>query len=200
MKTNFLIPFCLLFFLMLGSCNNKFPETCTDGLINQDEEDVDCGGSCDPCPTCVDENQNGLEDGIDCGGPCSLDCYTTPPCSLATNTIELGSSIYTITHITTRINTSGDFEIYGNGTGFVWISFDRLTPPVASGDYIITNFLPESVQVHVHFQVSSGGTFYTAGGIAHIEVENGVTTVTVCDEDFSSSFLGDINSSLKIQF
>ena len=25
-------------------------ETCSDGLLNQDEEDVDCGGVCDACP------------------------------------------------------------------------------------------------------------------------------------------------------
>ena len=26
-------------------------ESCSDGVLNQDESDVDCGGSCDPCPT-----------------------------------------------------------------------------------------------------------------------------------------------------
>ena len=31
----------------LGSCNKK---TCSDGIKNQDEADVDCGGSCNACP------------------------------------------------------------------------------------------------------------------------------------------------------
>ena len=54
--------------------------TCTDGIQNGDETDVDCGGStCDPCPepTCTDGKQNGAETGIDCGGP---DCPECPPC------------------------------------------------------------------------------------------------------------------------
>lgn len=52
-----------------GSC-----ETCTDGVQNGDETDVDCGGVlCDACPTCSDGVQNGDETGVDCGGSC-------PPC------------------------------------------------------------------------------------------------------------------------
>lgn len=35
-----------------------------------DEVDVDCGGSCIPCPTCFDYVQNGFEEGVDCGGAC----------------------------------------------------------------------------------------------------------------------------------
>ena len=44
--------------------------TCTDGLQNQGETGVDCGGPCDACQTCDDDIQNQGEDGIDCGGPC----------------------------------------------------------------------------------------------------------------------------------
>ena len=44
--------------------------TCTDGLQNQGETGVDCGGPCDACHTCEDGIQNQGEDGIDCGGPC----------------------------------------------------------------------------------------------------------------------------------
>jgi len=68
--------------------------TCTDQIRNQDETDVDCGGSCKQCgdgkrckldtdcannycfqgicrtPTCSDGIKNQGEKGIDCGGPC----------------------------------------------------------------------------------------------------------------------------------
>jgi hypothetical protein len=77
------------------------PPTCSDGIKNDSETDVDCGGlpSCPRCaagagcnvnldctsgvcwagicekPTCTDGIQNGDEAGIDCGGsmcaPCS---------------------------------------------------------------------------------------------------------------------------------
>lgn len=52
--------------------------TCYDGVKNQNEEGIDCGGACPPCfvnitgplPTCFDGIKNQNESGIDCGGPC----------------------------------------------------------------------------------------------------------------------------------
>ncbi|MFH0798006.1 MAG: Ig-like domain-containing protein [Candidatus Woesearchaeota archaeon] len=43
---------------------------CSDGVQNQDEVLIDCGGTCMPCPTCDDKIQNHGEEGVDCGGPC----------------------------------------------------------------------------------------------------------------------------------
>ncbi|MFH1591335.1 MAG: hypothetical protein ABIC95_05415 [archaeon] len=49
--------------------------TCSDGLRNQDETGIDCGGICAPCAfaSCSDGLRNQDETGIDCGGIC-------PPC------------------------------------------------------------------------------------------------------------------------
>jgi hypothetical protein len=80
-----------------GTC---VPISCTDGLKDDGETDIDCGGTaCLPCgslkacvkptdcfsevctasvcqaPTCMDGLQNSQETGIDCGGP------VCPPCS-----------------------------------------------------------------------------------------------------------------------
>jgi hypothetical protein len=52
--------------------------SCTDGIQNQGETGIDCGGPCAPCPTCTDGIQNQGETGIDCGGPCSP-CPPPPP-------------------------------------------------------------------------------------------------------------------------
>ncbi len=57
-------------------------ETCSDGIRNQDEEGIDCGGICKPCtvtpaPTCSDGIKNQNEAGIDCGGVCKP-CTVTP--------------------------------------------------------------------------------------------------------------------------
>ncbi len=49
-------------------CSSK---TCTDGIRNQGEERIDCGGPCNPCPTCTDGIRNQDEEGIDCGGSCN---------------------------------------------------------------------------------------------------------------------------------
>lgn len=48
-------------------------ESCDDGILNQDETFIDCGGVCDICETCVDGIQNQNEWEVDCGGDC-------PPC------------------------------------------------------------------------------------------------------------------------
>lgn len=54
----------------------EYIPTCFDGVMNGEEEGIDCGGPCEPClvANCFDGIQNchdGLcEEGIDCGGPC----------------------------------------------------------------------------------------------------------------------------------
>lgn len=81
--------------------------TCDDGIRNQDESDVDCGGdTCDPCgqdemcgdnadcdsgltcdggtcqapPACDDNRMNGTETDIDCGGDTCDPCATAEMC------------------------------------------------------------------------------------------------------------------------
>jgi len=58
--------------------------SCSDGIQNQGESGVDCGGPCPACPTCSDGIQNQGETGVDCGGPC-------PSCPAPDSTILLGS-------------------------------------------------------------------------------------------------------------
>ncbi|MGC4070716.1 MAG: hypothetical protein QM784_39800 [Polyangiaceae bacterium] len=82
-------------------------QSCTDNRLNQNETDVDCGGSCGGCatnkkclvggdctdkvcgsnhtcslPSCTDEVKNGQEGGKDCGVACAGQCKT-PPCDCA---------------------------------------------------------------------------------------------------------------------
>ncbi|MCB0654894.1 MAG: T9SS type A sorting domain-containing protein [Saprospiraceae bacterium] len=53
--------------------------TCNDGIKNNGETGIDCGGpNCAPCATCNDGIKNGDETGIDCGGSC-VPCQTAPP-------------------------------------------------------------------------------------------------------------------------
>ncbi len=53
------------------ACTMPVPAaSCVDGIQNQGEEGIDCGGPCPLCPTCHDGRQNQGETGIDCGGPC----------------------------------------------------------------------------------------------------------------------------------
>src|SRR3989338_4703204 len=72
-----------------GSCNE--PLTCSDGIKNQEEEDIDCGGpNCDACihETCFDGIKNQDEEKIDCGGVCGS-------CDICEPNVEfLGKSSY----------------------------------------------------------------------------------------------------------
>lgn len=64
-------------------CPDFCPPTCEDGIMNGDEEGIDCGGSCEyPCPppNCGDGIQNGEETGVDCGAPGCPDC-PPPSCN-----------------------------------------------------------------------------------------------------------------------
>ena len=57
--------------------------SCSDGVKNCHDNAcevlVDCGGSCQVCPTCSDSIQNQGEENIDCGGPCPNACPIEKP-------------------------------------------------------------------------------------------------------------------------
>lgn len=76
---------------------DQFLATCYDGILNGNEQYIDCGGpDCIPCGTCDDGVQNEvwapsldafvMEEGVDCGFPCSSPC--APSC---TDGIQNGS-------------------------------------------------------------------------------------------------------------
>lgn len=59
-------------------------DTCFNNIKDFDEEDVDCGNKCKPCPTCSDGIKNQGEESIDCGGPCRAcerDCNDNNKCT-----------------------------------------------------------------------------------------------------------------------
>src|SRR5438132_159576 len=88
-----------LVFLAIAGCGNDvgggdMAMTCSDGVRDGDESDVDCGGGCVPCgagrtcngggdcasgfctntvcdaASCSDGTKNGGESDVDCGGGC----------------------------------------------------------------------------------------------------------------------------------
>jgi len=82
MKFNKIVYLLILFLgLLVYSCDEE--QTCEDGIQNQGETGVDCGGvncpSCDNVANCFDGVENGSETGIDCGGDCEP-CVNTATC------------------------------------------------------------------------------------------------------------------------
>lgn len=89
---------------LMSSClneDNKIPPNCYDGILNNGEEAidcggpncdacdpctngvwnpelgetwVDCGGDCGPCPTSANGCQDGDEEAVDCGGSTGIPC------------------------------------------------------------------------------------------------------------------------------
>ena len=87
--------------------------TCSDGVQNQGETGIDCGGPCAACPTCNDGIQNQGETGIDCGGPCNA-CPPPPPGGetiILASYFETGWDSWVDGGIdATRLNTSYSYE------------------------------------------------------------------------------------------
>ncbi|MCK4492071.1 MAG: PKD domain-containing protein, partial [Candidatus Altiarchaeales archaeon] len=105
--------------VVIGYLTEKKP-TCYDGIKNchedgECEEDVDCGGPCDPCPTCTDGIQNQGEESIDCGGPCKPCPTTTTTKPTTTTTSTTTTTIATTTPATTikETTTTTDTGITG---------------------------------------------------------------------------------------
>lgn len=72
------LSFKILLVLVVAFSSSSCRKTCDDGKKNQKEEEVDCGGPCEPCVRCDDGEQNGRETGVDCGGNCTP-CATVFP-------------------------------------------------------------------------------------------------------------------------
>lgn len=108
-------------------------ETCADGIQNQDETGLDCGGKyCLPCETCSDGIQNQDETGIDCGG--SICCA---PCPSICDGVDLVITTDVNTSFVKRYNNS----VTTNGT----VDFN----PAANASYYAGNYLQLNPNVEV---------------------------------------------------
>jgi hypothetical protein len=101
-----------------GICQGVAPNrlcggsSCTDGVQNGNETDIDCGGTCPKCGdgkqcraavdcvsascvgnvcqpiSCSDGVQNGDETDIDCGGACPSKCARNKVCAVASDCLS----------------------------------------------------------------------------------------------------------------
>ena len=107
--TRFLLPLFFLFTIASAGCGTE--ETCIDGIQNQDETGVDCGGVCQACVSCSDGIMNGNETGVDCGGDCPNTC-----------TIVANLQTYTTTNSDIPDNYIYDLEWSGSN---LWVATDE---------------------------------------------------------------------------
>ncbi len=101
------LPVLSLMILMV-SCSKTIDNTgtCSDGVKNQGEQGIDCGGPCqNACPSCSDGIRNQDETAVDCGGACDP-CY--PRFSAIIN-----DTLWYATSRNAFISAPGTLRIYG---------------------------------------------------------------------------------------
>ena len=179
---------CLLLLtavLFLSNCNKEEtdPETCSDGIMNQDETGIDCGGICNViCPTCDDGIQNQGEQGIDCGGPCPVVCFFTPPCNVTNNSAYLN-----ITFSNISCNPSNK-RITGTGlNGNITIEFSSYPTESTVINIGGSNSIKIDDFVADEMLTSSSGKMY-------VEYFSGDFVLTFCDVTFSAPSGGKVTS------
>ncbi|MBD3636807.1 MAG: hypothetical protein HUJ25_05640 [Crocinitomicaceae bacterium] len=128
-------------------------ETCSDGIQNQNETGVDCGGVCNACPTCSDGIQNQGETGIDCGGPCSP--CSTPLCSNDQFGATVNGTAYTASYIQTNYQL-GNLVISGSNLSTHSINLQVDTAWVA-GSYNISGSFGTSTTAGGQYSYLPGG-------------------------------------------
>ena len=131
--------------LVASSCSDTIDNTgtCYDGIQNQGEQGVDCGGPCQSvCPSCADGILNQGETAVDCGGPCDP-CY--PRLAAIMNDTTWNS-----TSRNAFISAPGTLRIYGTN------QMSNLTlyysGPFAPGTSTVSQFIGE-------FRDESGNLF-----------------------------------------
>jgi hypothetical protein len=100
----------LLTVLWITGCSKTIDNTgtCHDGIRNQGEQGIDCGGPCPVvCANCGDGIMNQGETAVDCGGPCDP-CY---PLLSA----KINQSQWFSTSRTAQLTGSGQLRIFGTG-------------------------------------------------------------------------------------
>ena len=189
--------FCFLSSFIYYGCKKKdSTATCSDGIQNQSETAIDCGGPCLACATCSDGIQNQNETGVDCGGPCTA--CTTVLCDgngkntyypLAINNnwkyiIQGASFDYSlIVKGTKMFNSLTYFELEGKDiSSSSYLSYLRIA---ANGD--IYNYNPsgsvaEELEVPANPTVNQTWPYYVGSGIGTRKVIsiNATLTTAAC--------------------
>ncbi len=153
--------------LMMASCSEKIDNTgtCTDGVRNQGEQSVDCGGPCPAsCPSCADGIRNQDEVAVDCGGSCDP-CY-------ARLSASINGMNWTSTSRNAFISGPGTIRFYGtNQSSNITLYYSG---PFRAGT------IPAGTQFRGEFRDLQGNVFLsnTNGSITFYEFDTTAKSVS----------------------
>lgn len=168
---NKILIVCAATFFVLG-CRKQEPAelpingeiveaTCSNGIMDANEDGIDCGSNCVPCNLSVP----------DCSGD-----YPT------NNTLQLinGSNFTIDPETVTFSNSTGKLIVMGyTGTSYLKITFGTLNPVVFSS-YPVTQGFLNSDEVKFEFTTVSG-SFIGYSSEVHLNRMNGKLTVEFCN-------------------
>jgi len=217
MKYIFKIVLILGILFTFTECETTPPISCEDGIMNQDEEGVDCGGPCAPCNggfSCSDGIRNGTEIGVDCGGEC-LPCFPAQnlcfdgiqnggeegidcggPCSLPCNFCNPSQDnvVYGMTYDISDCEYDSFNEVY-EVIGRFGINGPTLTVKIASpntppaiGAYIVRSTSIYSQAISIRIDYFTGQNLYAVEGQSVYIVDNNPLEIILCDINFSGEF------------
>ena len=156
-------------------------ETCSDGVLDGDEADVDCGGSrCGACstgascrvgfdceglsclngrcqqPTCADGLHNGDELDVDCGGSCGRCPIVFEPCDCPTSEQLQALACGDIDLWSSFLSADGDTLVYDqNGATYRWTA--ATGPVLQRGDASVAGLSADGQTLLLNVETS--GTY-----------------------------------------
>ena len=151
-------------------------ETCSDGIMNQDETGVDCGGSC------------GL-------------CVVNAPCTLSNEYLDTGSGNGDTLYGPHNVYYSSSFNEYSFSVSTQFAQVDmRMNFPLAHGEYLtMSGGQPEPGKMIVELRQNSSFYVMAAGSTIYVkQISSGVFDVTICDAPYllTASIWMDLNIRL----
>jgi hypothetical protein len=194
-----------------SSCVVVVSSSCTDGLLNGDESDIDCGGSCGstcgtnehcfanhdcasgvcdpsgrcapggpPPASCTDGVRNGTESDVDCGGSCGATCAANKACNTSA---DCQSGLCTGSFCTGHPTGAGTTPTTAPETDSIQPSVGSAAP--AAGGYAIAA-APGSFRVTMISSPSTPnefvGSIFTKGGITAVSAGcGGACSITSAD-------------------
>lgn len=196
------ILYALIIIIATGACklqeqdNPLVVGTCRDGIKNQDEEGVDCGGVCLACLVQVPAGQ-------DAWSPCHE--------SFKSNIVTISGTAFTVTPGTTVVGApklTGKYYEYTipvqKGSLRIWLAGG--TKPTKNSIYNLTK-TPSTDSLrrgfaHIYYKDGLSGIEYASidGHRLYMTIKNGTLTFELCNVtlDRLSNYSGDSNKSVTI--
>lgn len=180
-----------VFLLFLTSCleeqlnplKESVINSCFDGVLNQNEEDIDCGGVCEACAE-----------------PIVSPCASTLSENKVTNQVSIPDIEFT-NILCDEVYYGGQYEIEGvSFAGSVRIYFGEDSLPVEDKVYKLRSSVSndDSGKAYLKINFSNYGTFHSGSGDLYVTFKDNKAIAEFCEITVRNSNLTEILVSGKV--